>query len=498
MDERLRRFERAARDGDALTEVRRIRERLRAGVLTAERAELLAHIGHENTRVALGLSEPKPIETPEENLAWWRTFARFGREAGVRGALALARPHLCASVWGHDRFAGVSEEAWHGIEALEDWVRAPSEERVAAFQRAVTAAVEAPEPAGGAGILVAISGLITATDYEEAIVQLGQGAPLSREGFESLLARMRKDLVPWALGEPDPLSLREREEGRHFGADPDISRSVSFSSDGRLVLSSSRGGAVMVRDAVTGAIVRAFERVRGEIFSAAFSPDAVAVLATGQWGPCRLLDVATGALVREIPQKDAQDVAFVDDSRALIAGDGPRLALWDVNAGREVRVFEGHERMVTHVLVTPTGRVVSASSDQTVRVWDLETGAQLASWPQPESIGSVVLSPDGRSVLVGLSYGKIRLLDLETGVDVKTFQSDRGSVYGLSFLPDGSGFVSVISSRGTWIEQWSLASSEPVRTWESFHALTFHVAVAPDGKRFNTGDREGGLRAYPL
>ncbi|MEZ0227941.1 MAG: WD40 repeat domain-containing protein [Planctomycetota bacterium] len=499
MDERLRRFEREGRGGgDTIMEIRVIRERLRAGTLSAERAELLAHIGHEPARIALGLGDAKPVLTEEENLAWWRVLAQAGREAGVRAAIALARPHLCESIWGHDRFAGVAEEAWQAVEALEEWVRSPGETRVTAFQAAVTQAVEAPHPAGGVGILVAISGLITASAYEEAIVHFGESMFHSRVQFDILVARMRRDLVPWALGEPDPIATRHLEEGRHFGADPDISRCVSFSRDGRFVVSSSFTGSVTVRDAVSGAIVRDFERGRGQVFAAAFSPDGTRVFAGGTWSNSRLLEVSSGRLVHEIPQLEVQDVAFVDDARVLAAGDKGELVLWDVATPKEVRRFEGHERMVTHVGVASGGRAVSASSDETIRVWDLETGAQVGLWKQPASIDSVALSPDGRHVALGCGRGQVRLLALDDGAEVRVFDGRSATVYGLAFTPDGSRLLAVMSADGTQIFEWSVSSAEVLRTWDYFHAVTFHIAVSPDGKRFLTGDREGGLREYVL
>ena len=56
----------------------------------------------------------------------------------------------------------------------------------------------------------------------------------------------------------------------------------------------------------------------------------------------------------------------------------------------------------------------------------------------------------------------------------------------------------MISSRGTRILLREVETGDVVRRWVDFHALAFHVAVAPDGKRFLTGDREGGLRSFGL
>lgn len=498
MDERLRRFERDARAGDPILAARVLRERVRFGTLTGERLDLLAHLGDEAARTALALPPAPPLVSPEEAVAWWRALARFGRETGVRAALALARPVLRMSVWSRDRFAGVAEQPWRAAEALDAWVAEPTAERLEAARAAITAAYDAPDAAGGVAILTTVLGLFTAEPLDEALGQFGESVFHSRFTMDRVLALVRGELVPWALGERDPVKTREREEGRHFGADADISRSVSFSRDGRFVLSTTRQGTVTVRDSSTGAIVRDFPRIRGEVFSAAFSPDGARVFAAGNWEPCRLLDITTGEVLRSIPRGEGiHDVAFVDDRRVLTAGSDHTLRLWDLTTGAEIRVFEGHDRSVGRVVVAPGGRALT-SCGQTVRVWDLESGACVASFEQSASVDTLAVAPDGEQVLVGLSDGRVRLLSLESGVEARAFQTEGGSVYGLAFLPDGTRFVTVAGSRGSQILLWDVATATIARTWDWLHSITFHVAVAPDGSRFVTGDREGGLRVYAL
>ncbi len=59
----------------------------------------------------------------------------------------------------------------------------------------------------------------------------------------------------------------------------------------------------------------------------------------------------------------------------LSGGSDGVMRLWDVDAGRVMRVFSGHRAAITSVRwVTPTS-AVSASLDGTLRVWDVPTGA---------------------------------------------------------------------------------------------------------------------------
>jgi WD40 repeat protein len=45
--------------------------------------------------------------------------------------------------------------------------------------------------------------------------------------------------------------------------------------------------------------------------------------------------------------------------------------------GAEIRCFEGHESVITGLVVLDPGRFVSASHDGTLRLWDVATAFEL-------------------------------------------------------------------------------------------------------------------------
>jgi DNA-binding beta-propeller fold protein YncE len=490
MDEELRRREREARErGDPSALAGALREGLRVGAVPRERLELAAHLGHEPSRVALGLPETKPPESEDDVVAFWRGLARFGREAVVRAVLPLVREAPFARI--HDRFGGVRSDAWAVIEAIEAWVRAPGDETARAVSALLSRAAESEEPSAGIGAMSAAASIITNPSVEDAVLNVFGGGFYNFEETRRLLA---SEAVPWALGERDPVEDRVEREGRHFAADTDISRSVSFSPDGRWVLSSTHGGTVTVRDAESAQVIREFPRVRGNVFAAIFSPDGARVFAINDRAPARLLDVATGVELKTFDHP-ARDAAFVDGELVLTAGEDGKLVLWELASGRAVRTFEGHGRLVHHVRAIG-GRAVTSGSDQAIRVWDVATGEAVSAWPQQDGVSSMALAPHGEQILLGHDHGKIRLLDVASGSEVRAFEGHAGSVYGLAFAPDGKRFASACGGRPLEVRLWDVASGTSLRVWDFQIAIPFHVAFDPSGKRFLVGDREGGIRAY--
>jgi WD40 repeat protein len=128
---------------------------------------------------------------------------------------------------------------------------------------------------------------------------------------------------------------------------------VTFSADGKQLVTASDDGTAGVWDADTGKSLVAFRGHTAGVYDAAFSPDGKRV--------------ATGSADRTV-------------------------RVWDVDSGRELLRLNGHKGAVNGVQFRPDGKcLVSAGADGTVRVWDAEPEppaarlARTADWHRAEA-----------------------------------------------------------------------------------------------------------------
>jgi WD40 repeat protein len=206
-----------------------------------------------------------------------------------------------------------------------------------------------------------------------------------------------------------------------------------------LSLDGEDSGVLQLRDRQSGQELRRFEGHKGLVEAISFSRDGRRLLSGGHDQTVRLWDVASGKELRRLEgHKDrVNSVAFSSDGRRGVSGGGnynsPRavadssVRVWDLESGKELRRFyEGEDAAVMHVAISPDGRraisigsfSIDSPSDPTIRVWDVETGRLLRRFTadSPSGLAGIfahlVISPDGRYALTANMDGTVRLWEL--------------------------------------------------------------------------------------
>lgn len=209
----------------------------------------------------------------------------------------------------------------------------------------------------------------------------------------------------------------------------------------------------------------------------ALSPDNKYFVTGGDDGKALLWDAASGELLQEIPYggQTVQALAFSPDGRFVaLGGDDPRglIKLWDRQSATLVKrsfgrpVAEGvfddsHTANISSLQFSHDGcRLLSASLDATARLWDVETGRQIHrffghNWwvwsakfcPEKNAQGKLI---DEKRIVTASQDGTVIVWSDESGQWTQNaqiqqgipFRGHEGPVYAAVFSPDGNQVLS--------------------------------------------------------
>jgi WD40 repeat protein/predicted metal-binding membrane protein len=189
-------------------------------------------------------------------------------------------------------------------------------------------------------------------------------------------------------------------------------------------------------------------------------------------------------------------LALSHDGRFLASGGWDRqVRLWDVRAGRELRVFgrgrlaAGEDSAVAAVAVARGGATVAAGYDDgTVTLWQAATGRQLVVLAGPASaVAALAFAPTGRSVAVGHRDGTLALWTLPGGRAAWSVAGGRARIGGVAFAPDGRTLAAAGGDGDATLRD--TATGEVRRTLSPGYAV-WCVAFSPDGRLLAGGGPE--------
>ena len=361
------------------------------------------------------------------------------------------------------------------------------------------------------------------------------GPPVSFAPTGQLAARGRySDIILWNVATGSTvMSLR--------GHDGPIN-SISFSPDGKRIVSGSNDRTVKLWDMSTGDMLMTLRGHKYFVASAVFTPDSKQIVSGSSDGTIRIWDATYSyELVRLIGHHgticwlayspDGRQIASVDDTGAVklwdvehgtevatlhdgahgipafpsvaFSPDSKRVAaavpspggikIWDAATGLETVAVSGHDETVTAVAFSLDGKHIASGSSRALKVWDAASGSELVEFRGPEdSFIFIAFSPDGRFIASGGFDPNITVWEWEAGSKSLTLRSHHQGIGSLAFSPDGK---RIISGHGSECIVWDATLGTELMTVESAD-LTFFSAFSPDGSRMISGGRDRRVRVW--
>jgi WD40 repeat protein len=193
--------------------------------------------------------------------------------------------------------------------------------------------------------------------------------------------------------------------------------SADLDAEGKQIVVSDEKGNVKICDAFSGAELRRWRGAEGRILSVSFSPDAKRIATANQDGTAKLWDTGGQKLFVLSGRRDpVSNVLFSHDGKRLATvGQANTATLWDADAGTKLVSLVGHSGPVNYLDFTMDGkRVATASEDKTAKVWDAETGNLMFTFSGAwDSARDVIFSPDKIHMATASGDGTVRVYTMK-------------------------------------------------------------------------------------
>jgi WD40 repeat protein len=147
---------------------------------------------------------------------------------------------------------------------------------------------------------------------------------------------------------------------------------ISFSPDGRFILSVSRNVVKLMSVSGKGLLIE-LDAHSDNVKDAAFSPFGK-ILAWTVGNNIKLWDMETMESLEDLTghQDEVLSIAFSPDGKLFASGSKDKtVKLWDMGLRKLIRTIEGHSEKVNSVAFSPSGKLLATGSDdKTVMLWD--------------------------------------------------------------------------------------------------------------------------------
>jgi len=284
-------------------------------------------------------------------------------------------------------------------------------------------------------------------------------------------------------------------------------RSVCFSPNGNLILSTAFDNSIKIWDSKSGMLIRSLD-TDATTDNARFSPDGKRIVSTQRNDFIKIWDSETGKIICKIDNKsyNTNAASFSPDGKYVLSPTG---YVWESTSGKFIRKFsadlqdshsEEPSREIDNATYSPDGKSIASTRENDIVIWNAENGniIHIIEGEKIEinkkGVDCVNYSQDGKFIVsTHPSENMIKIWNSNTGKLVRSFTGHLGLYSFVYFSPDGKYILSI--SFGRPIIVFNSNTGDIVHVLNS-NCFCENACFSPDGRYIAGALFDGSIRIW--
>jgi len=203
---------------------------------------------------------------------------------------------------------------------------------------------------------------------------------------------------------------------------------------------------------------------------------------------------------RQLPghQGNVKCVALSPDGRLVASSSNNTIILQSTSDGQILKTLTGHKDMVFSVGFSGDGQTLySASYDKTIKLWRVSDGSLVKTVNTPEKGYAIVtVSPDLRLIGFYRGDGNFKLWSLEQDSLIRMLDGKVPAVNCGGFSADGQ--MLALGSGDGKVELWGVSDGRLIKSLGQFEAKVMSIAFSSNNQVLAAGFENGAIRLWRI
>ncbi len=274
---------------------------------------------------------------------------------------------------------------------------------------------------------------------------------------------------------------------------------IAFTNNGATLVSSGFDNNVRIWNVRSGSQTKLLSAHRSDVN--AIDIHNGKVISADTRGEIVLWDLKTGKALKNFQGHNASVSSVVfsgTDKKFFSSSTDNKIKFWyTANTRKEQYIFRAHNNPIRKIIYSHKKRfLASASASKEIKLWNLETGRVLRRYNGHEGgVNTIAFSTSGNFLASG-GFKNVKIWSTRSRRLRTAIHAHEGNVTSIAFSPNGQWIAT--AGEDHLVKIWNRKSGKLLKAFNGHTGSISTLAFTPDGKKLASGGQDATIRLWKV